>query len=125
MQTFIKHRTAIIGFALSCLLPLSHLAEAGEVKNVMKEIKTEYNAALGSSTLPDLAQHVAKLQDHVKTASQTRFPDDQATYNKGMQELQQGLEQVTTAIRANDMNKAKAALRQLNAIKKHYHGLLA
>lgn len=106
------------------LLAASPFAQAGEIKVVMKDMKLAMQGAMASTTMPQLSEYVARLERDVQQASRQSYRDDQSTYDAGMQALRQQLAEVDQAIRVNDMNGAKKALRGINNTRKHYHDLL-
>lgn len=100
------------------------VAHAGEIKVVMKDMKRAMQGAMASTSMPELSRYVAQLEKDAEQASRQPYRDDQATYDEGMQKLKQQLAATDDAIRANDMNAAKQALRSINGTRKHYHDLL-
>lgn len=98
--------------------------QAGEVKNVMKDMKVAMKGAMNSTTIPEFSQYANRLQVDATKASKLQYKSDAETYRKGMQELQQELNVVNQAVRANDLKAAKTALQKINTSKKHYHDLL-
>ncbi|WP_174875007.1 cytochrome b562 [Vogesella oryzae] len=104
---------------LACLATAP--AQAGEIKNVMKDMKTTVKAAMASNSMADFNKYFTQLQADVAKASKLPLKKDQPTYDKGMKELQQQLDAVSQAVKANDLPAAKAALQKTDPIKKHYH----
>lgn len=102
----------------------AQMAQAGEIKVAMKDMKRALHGAMASTTIPELSGYVAQLEKDAEQASRQPYRDDQATYDEGMQKLKQQLAAVDTAIRANDMTEAKQDLRKIDATRKHYHDLL-
>lgn len=98
--------------------------QAGEVKNVMKDMKVAMKGAMNSTSIAEFSQYVNRLQSDATKAGKLQYNSDPETYHKGMQELQQELNVVNQAVHANDLNAAKAALQKINVSKKHYHDLL-
>jgi len=123
-RRFCRHTLAATAIALSGLMLVSAPAHAGEIKRVMKLMKQDYNGAVNSTSIAEMAPYVHKLQADVTTASKLSLSGDQATYNKGMQTLLQQVGTVDHAVQANDLNAAKAALKQINMTRHHYHDLL-
>ena len=111
---------ALMLSALAFCLPV----QAGEVKNVMKDMKVAMKGAMNSTSIPEFSHYAKQLQDDAAKASKLQYKSDPETYRKGMQELQQELTAVNQAVHANDLKAAKAALQKINASKKHYHDLL-
>ena len=90
----------------------------------MRDMNVAMQGAMASTTMPQLSEYVARLERDVQQASRQSYRDDQSTYDEGMQALRQQLAEVDQAIRVNDMNGAKKALRGINSTRKHYHDLL-
>lgn len=103
---------------------LSATASANAVKPVMKDMKNHYNAAMASQSMPEFQRYETAFQNDVAKAGTLSYSADQATYQRGVKELQNGLQSVQRAMQANDLNGAKQAMSQLSPIKKHYHKLL-
>ena len=106
------------------LLAVSSVAQAGEIKMLMKDMKLAMQGAMASTTMPALSSYVARLERDVEQVSHQAYRDDQPTYDEGMQALRGELAEVDQAIRANDMTTAKNALRRIDGTRKHYHALL-
>ncbi len=98
--------------------------QAGEVKNLMKDMKQAMQAAMASNNMQDFSKQFARLQDDSRRASQQNWKADPALYKEGMQKLQTQLDAVAVQVQANNLPAAKAALAQTNPIKKRYHNYL-
>lgn len=110
---------------LSVLLSLAAApAHAGEVKQLMRDMKHAMQGAMNSRTIPEMTGYVARLESDVQQASRQQYRDDQPTYDEGMRTLRGELTEVDRAVQANDLTAAKQALRRINGTKKHYHDLL-
>ena len=113
---------AQLGLALLTMACLAAApVQAGELKSTMKDMKTTLKSAMASSTISDFNTYFTRLQADIDKASKLPLKKDQATYDKGMKELQQQLQLVSQAVKANDLAAAKAALQKTDPIKKHYH----
>ncbi|MEQ6291258.1 cytochrome b562 [Vogesella sp. GCM10023246] len=115
-------RLGLALLAIACLATTP--ARAGEIKTVMKDMKTTMKAALASSSMADFNKYFAQLQNDVNKAGTLPLKKNQPSYDKGIKELQQQLAAVSLAVKANDLPAAKAALQKTDPIKKHYHKLL-
>jgi len=102
----------------------SAVVSAGEVKQVMKDMKHHYDSAIASRTLADFTKYEAAFQDDVVRAGSVNYSADPATYQQGMKALQNGLQPVRQAMAAGDLPGAKQALSKLMPVKKRYHNLL-
>lgn len=98
--------------------------QAGEVKNLMKDMKQAMQAAMASNNMQDFSKQFARLQDDSRRASQQNWKADPELYKEGMQKLQTQLDAVAVQVQANNLPAAKAALAQTNPIKKRYHNYL-
>lgn len=115
-------RLGLALLAIACLATAP--ARAGEIKTVMKDMKTTMKAALASNNMADFSKYFGQLQRDVNKAGTLPLKKDQPNYDKGIKELQQQLAAVSLAVKANDLPAAKAALQKTDPIKKHYHKLL-
>lgn len=115
-------RLGLALLAIACLATTP--ARAGEIKTVMKDMKTTMKAALASNNMADFSKYFGQLQRDVNKAGTLPLKKDQPNYDKGIKELQQQLAAVSLAVKANDLPAAKAALQKTDPIKKHYHKLL-
>ncbi|MDN0082559.1 cytochrome b562 [Crenobacter sp. SG2305] len=124
------HRTrnrqfkALAATAALVLLSLSPMAGAGEIKNLMKDMKVSVRGAMASNSMPEFSKYFARLQNDVQQASKQQYRSDPATYHEGMQQLQKELIVVEQAVKTNNLQAAKDALQKTNQTKKHYHDLL-
>jgi soluble cytochrome b562 len=100
-------------------------AQAGEVKRVMKDMKAAFNGAMGSSSMGEFSQYMARFQNDVTHASKLQYKSDPSTYQQGMQELQKEIDAVNVEVHANNLPGAKGALRKMIPTRKHYHDLLS
>lgn len=96
-------------------------ARANDIKNVMKDMRSDVKYALASSNLNDFNKYFTQLQNDVAKAGKLSLKKDQPIYDKGIKELQQQLLAVNQALKANDLPAAKAALQKTDPIKKQYH----
>jgi soluble cytochrome b562 len=109
---------------LVLLLAIAPLAQASEIKRLMKDMKLAMQGAMASTTMAQFSGYVSRLQSDALEVSSQQYRSDPATYREGMQALQQELTAVDQAVRANDLVAAKQGLQKINDTKKHYHDLL-
>ncbi|PRP72070.1 hypothetical protein BUE93_02745 [Chromobacterium amazonense] len=114
----------LVAIALLAVFSAAPMAHAGPVKSLMKNMKQEMQSALNSSSMPAFRQHFALLKSDVQQASKQSYRSDQATYDKGIAQLQKELAVVEQNIQANNLQGAKDSLKNINKTKKHYHDLL-
>ncbi|QEL57912.1 cytochrome B562 [Chromobacterium paludis] len=100
------------------------LAQAGELKQVMKDMKSAMREAMGSATLPEFSKQLERLRLDAQSASRLAYSGDAATYKQGMQALQQNLDAAEREAKAGDLTAAKSALQLADRTKRHYHHLL-
>lgn len=111
--------------ACACLLAAAPLAHAGEIRNLMRDMNQAMSGAMASTTMPQLARFVTRLEHDAQQASQQHYGYDQRTYSQGMNALRQDLSKVDQAIKAGDMAAAKRELQQVIRTRNHYHHLLS
>lgn len=109
---------AIAAFGLMLASPV---AQAGELKSAMKEMNGAAKAAMSSTSIEEFAQYASRLESGADRARGQTYSDDPSTYRDGMNALQQGINEMNSAIRSGDLDAAKAALRNIRAIEKRYH----
>ena len=107
------------------LLSIAPLAQANEIKRLMRDMKSALQGAMASSTMAQFSGYVTRLEQDVSEASVQPYRDDPATYHEGMQTLQRQFAPVDQAIQADDLAAAKRALQKVNGTRKHYHDLLS
>lgn len=123
MSTFMKKACAVLTMSVLSLSLMS-MAQAGEVKKVMKDMKIAMQQAMDSKSMPEFSQKFLRLQNDAKLANAQAWKADPALYKEGMQKLQFQLDAVDAQIKANNLSAAKLALSNVNPIKKKYHNYL-
>ena len=123
MPSFMKKTYTVLTIGVLSLALMS-MAQAGEVKKVMKDMKIAMQQAMASKSMPEFSQNFARLQNDAKQANAQAWRADPALYKEGMQKLQFQLAAVDTQIKANNLSGAKLALSEVNPIKKKYHNYL-
>ena len=122
-RTIPRSRYRTLLFVL--LLSIAPLAQASEIKRLMRDMKSAMQGAMRSSTMAQFSGYVVRLEKDATEASAQPYRSDPATYREGMQTLQRQFAPVDQAIRANDLAAAKNALQKINGTRKHYHDLLS
>lgn len=123
MSTFMKKTCTVLTIGVLSLSLMS-MAQAGEVKKVMKDMKIAMQQAMASKSMPEFSQNFSRLQSDAKQAGDKSWKADPALYKEGMQKLQFQLAAVDAQIKANNLSGAKLALSEVNPIKKKYHNYL-
>lgn len=123
MSTLMKKTSTVLTIGVLSLVLMS-MAQAGEVKRVMKDMKIAMQQAMASKSMPEFSQNFSRLQNDAKQAGDQAWKADPALYKEGMQKLQFQLAAVDNQIKANNLSGAKLALSQVNPIKKKYHNYL-
>lgn len=119
-----RHCARIRLSVFALLFLAASAARAGEIKTLMRDMKSAMRGAMGSSTMAQFSGYVARLEGDVTLASRQPYRSDPATYREGMQALQREFGPVDEAIRANDLAGAKKQLAKIDRTKRHYHDLL-
>lgn len=103
------------------LMAVNVPAQASELKQTMREMKSAMKGAMKSSTIDEFAKYAAQLQTSSNHAGSLNFSDNPGVYRQGMDELRQEIVRMNEAIKANDLATAKEALRKIDSTRKHYH----
>ncbi|WP_083370250.1 cytochrome b562 [Chromobacterium sphagni] len=106
------------------LITGSTSARAGELKSLMKDMKSAMGGALGSQTLPEFSNFLARLRLDVDRAYKLPYKADPADYQEGMRVLSLDLDKAAQLAKTGDLAAAKQSLQTANLTKKHYHHLL-
>lgn len=119
-----KIATCVTSVLLFGMALTSTTVSAASIGRTMKSMKIAYNDAMDASSMSEFAQAMGVLQNRSQEARSLGFdgtPDEQATYRKGMSLLQQ---EIASAMAADDLGAAKAALLRIRTIEKQYHNAL-
>lgn len=108
-------------FAAFGLMLVAPAVQAGELTSAMKSMSSAAKAAMSSTSIEEFAQYASRLESGAERARGQTFSDDPSTYREGMNALQQGINEMNSAIRSGDLDAAKAALRNIRSIEKRYH----
>lgn len=114
-------RRGLLASAVAALALTAAVAQAGEVKNLMKEMKKDMKAAMESRSMDDFAANFEKLHAAAKKASEQKWSDNQAVFDEGQQKLLKQFDVVATQVSANNLEGARAELAKTDPVRKEYH----
>ncbi|MGR6831762.1 cytochrome b562 [Aliivibrio wodanis] len=93
-----------------------------DMKAVMKEMRLEYKLGERATSIEDMNQVVAKLESLIDQLKQGEYtPEKQAMYQEGFNKLSVSVALVKTELDAGDLEKAQAALEQVDELRVEYH----
>ncbi|MBX9297165.1 cytochrome b562 [Chromobacterium piscinae] len=115
---------ALGSILLALTLLASAPAQAGELKFLMKDMKTALNGALGSASIPEFTRYLARLRGDVDKAGRLPYADNPVDYREGMLALSANLDKTEQLAKTGDLAAAKQSLQAANQTRKHYHHLL-
>ena len=133
-----KYLMTSVLIALFSVIPLSHASEhehhamqAGtsgygeQVEQRMKQMQRAYRDAMRSQTIAQMKPAVMQLITLSKQATALRYgdnPTERADYKDGMHELQADLDELESAVQANDLPLARKILTvQIKATRNQAH----
>ncbi|KAB2826041.1 cytochrome b562 [Aliivibrio finisterrensis] len=93
-----------------------------DMKSVMKEMRLEYKLGERATSIEEMAKAVSKLEALIKQLKQGEYtPEKQAMYQEGFNKLSASVALVKTELDAGDLEKAQAALEQVDELRVEYH----
>ena len=93
-----------------------------DMKAVMKEMRLEYKLGERATSLEDMNQVVTKLESLIDQLKQGEYtPEKQAMYQEGFNKLSASVALVKAELDAGDLEKAQAALEQVDELRVEYH----
>ncbi|WP_122032232.1 cytochrome b562 [Aliivibrio sp. EL58] len=93
-----------------------------DMKAVMKEMRLEYKLGERATSIEDMNQVVTKLESLIDQLKQGEYtPEKQAMYQEGFNKLSVSVALVKTELDAGDLEKAQAALEQVDELRVEYH----
>lgn len=93
-----------------------------DMKAVMKEMRLEYKLGERATSIEDMNQVVTKLESLIEQLKQGEYtPEKQAMYQEGFNKLSVSVALVKTELDAGDLEKAQAALEQVDELRVEYH----
>lgn len=93
-----------------------------DMKAVMKEMRLEYKLGERAVSIEEMAKAVSKLDALIKQLKQGEYtPEKQAMYQEGFNKLSASVALVKTELDAGDLEKAQAALEQVDELRVEYH----
>lgn len=124
VMSITRHRARIRISSFVLLFLAASAAHAGEIKPLMRDMKSAMRGAMNSSTMAQFSGYVTRLENDATLAGRQPYRSDPATYREGMQALQREFGPVDEAIHANDLAGAKRELAKIDQTRRHYHDLL-
>lgn len=127
--------TAVLAFLLGCAGVTHAHGQHGngdnhseQVELSMKKMQRAYRKALESNSIEQMRPAVVQLMNVVQQASALRYGinrTEQTDYQKGMQQLRLDLQQLNTAMNANNLPLAQKILtEQIKATRQKSHEAL-
>ena len=93
-----------------------------DMKAVMKKMRLEYKLGERATSIEDMNQVVTKLESLIDQLKQGEYtPEKQAMYQEGFKKLSASVALVKTELDAGDLEKAQAALEQVDELRVEYH----
>ena len=93
-----------------------------DMKAVMKEMRLEYKLGERATSIEDMNQVVTKLESLIDQLKQGEYtPEKQAMYQEGFNKLSASVALVKAELDAGDLEKAQAALEQVDELRVEYH----
>ena len=108
-------------FFLAVVIALSS-CESSELHDSMEDMGKTYKAMSKSEDFAVIKEKYADLKSSFDIAvAQQVHPEEQATFKEGMDKMADLLQQLETAIAADDVDGAKHILKQLGDNREDYH----
>ena len=96
--------------------------ESSELHKSMEGMGDSYKSIRESEDLTVIKNEFSKFKAALETANAQKIaPDNQATFDEGMKELADIVNQLDAALATNDLQNAKTLFEQLGKIRKKYH----
>lgn len=93
-----------------------------DMKAVMKKMRLEYKLGERATSIEDMNQVVTKLESLIDQLKQGEYtPEKQAMYQEGFNKLSASVALVKIELDAGDLEKAQAALEQVDELRVEYH----
>lgn len=93
-----------------------------DMKAVMKKMRLEYKLGERATSIEDMNQVVTKLESLIDQLKQGEYtPEKQAMYQEGFNKLSASVALVKTELDAGDLEKAQAALEEVDELRVEYH----
>jgi soluble cytochrome b562 len=107
---------------LGLMLSTHALAEKVDLEAVMKEMKLSYKHADSAQNPTEMKQAIGELSVLVNKAKQGDYPAKRgALYNEGFDKLAVALDKADKQASANDLDGARATLKEVDNLRKEYH----
>lgn len=93
-----------------------------DMKAVMKEMRLEYKLGERATSIEGVSKAVTKLESLIEQLKQGEYtPEKQAMYQEGFDKLSASVALVKIELNAGNLEKAQAALEQIDELRVEYH----
>ncbi|MDO3383348.1 cytochrome b562 [Gilvimarinus algae] len=111
--------------ALLCALMLGACSKHDDLHESMETMGDAFKTMRESSDLDAVKTEWESFKAGVELAQMQQVaPEDQATFDKGMDELAERMAGVDAALAAGDLELAKQGMKRLGEVRKEYHDKL-
>lgn len=110
--------SAVLGLAF--LAPVAHASDRPS-ETAMKHLKKGFGAAMQSKTIQEFNTALADMQAETTKSAQITLDHKPAVWKEGIQALSDSLAKVKTVADKGDLVAAKAALKDVAAVRDSYH----
>jgi soluble cytochrome b562 len=112
----------LVTIVLGLILSTHAFAEKVDLEAVMKEMKLSYKHADAAKTPEQMKKAIDELNLLVDKAKLGDYPTKRSTlYNEGFDKLTVALDKADKQASANDLEGAKATLKEVDGLRKEYH----
>jgi soluble cytochrome b562 len=112
----------LVTVVLGLMLSTHAFAEKVDLEAVMKEMKLSYKHADAAKTPEQMKKAIDELSLLVDKAKLGDYPAKRsALYNEGFDKLAVALDKADKQASANDLDGAKATLKEVDGLRKEYH----
>lgn len=123
-------KAVLLGAAMMATLPVVQAQEPAaavvkatdDLEASMKELSFQMKQAMQASDVANATSHVSKMQNELAAIQAYKFSNDkQAVFQEGLTKVANQLTTVQGLLAQNKLDEAKAALQQVDMLKKEYH----
>ncbi|MCU4677267.1 cytochrome b562 [Catenovulum sp. 2E275] len=113
---------------LTSLLTAAFLAGCSQpepLHDAMESMGSNFKALRDAQSIDEKKQILAQFKEQVEIAKQQKVrPEDQKTFDEGMEKLSTQLALVMAQVEAGQIENLQAQLKKLGELRKEYHELL-
>lgn len=120
-------KTLCLSVAFSALISTCALITTGctrhsELHNAMEDMGGAFKVMRESQDISELKQKMVELKAGLEiSAGQAVRPEDQATFDEGIEKVNALVAKIDAALAQNDLAAAKSAIDELGSERKRYH----